>query len=249
MNATWFSTSLHCPCTLGLIYQSASELSVEWEEVVESAAVDAYGNCYFVEECVSPKAENIKLINPHDETDSLGGLGVINTGGKCVDPSLFGLLQSGRDSCGKSCETIAESLDTLSAPKEIMPSEDSKLLDSMDNHQKTTKSSAETDTIASSESMGAASAGSGGSGRGASWQTYLGAGSREHVRQLPDMQYEAATACEDGDDSDEEIPLVVVVDQCLVQEILSQYPLSATHLLGSAQFLYCCGILTWTGPC
>jgi hypothetical protein len=92
MNATWFSTSLHCPCTLGLIYQSASELSVEWEEVVESAAVDAYGNCYFVEECVSPKAENIKLINPHDETDSLGGLGVINTGGKCVDPSLFAAI-------------------------------------------------------------------------------------------------------------------------------------------------------------
>jgi len=197
----------------------------EWEEVVESAAVDAYGNCYFVEECVSPKGENIKLMNPHDETDSLGGLGVISTSGKSVDPSLFGLLQSGRDSCGKSCETIAESLDTLSAPKEIMPSEDSKLLDSMDNHHKTTKSSAETDTIASSESMGAASAGSGGSGRGASWQTYLGAGSREHVRQLPEMQYEAAAACEDGDDSDEEIPLVVVVDQCLVQEILSQYQL------------------------
>jgi hypothetical protein len=32
------------------------------------------------------------------------------------------------------------------------------------------------------------------------------------------MQYEAA-AVEEGDDSDEEISLVVVVDQCLVQEI------------------------------
>jgi hypothetical protein len=43
-----------------------------------------------------------------------------------------------------------------------MPSEDSKLIDSMDNHHKTRTSSVETDTIASSESMGAASAGSGG---------------------------------------------------------------------------------------
>jgi hypothetical protein len=32
------------------------------------------------------------------------------------------------------------------------------------------------------------------------------------------MQYEAA-ACEDGDDGNEELPLVVVVDQCVVQEI------------------------------
>ncbi len=75
----------------------------------------------------------------------------------------------------------------------------------------------ETDTIASSESMGAASAGSGGWGRGASWHTYLLAGSREYVKQLPETQYEAA--CEDGDDGNEEIPLVVVIDQCVVQEI------------------------------
>ncbi len=89
LDATWFSTFLHHPCTLGLIYQSASELSVEWEEVVESTAVDAFGNCYFVDECVSLKGQKIKLTNPCDETGMLGGFRVINASGKTADPSTF----------------------------------------------------------------------------------------------------------------------------------------------------------------
>jgi hypothetical protein len=64
MDATWFSTLLHCPCTLELIYQSAPELSVEWEEVVESAAGMLLEIFYFVEECVSLKGQKIKLTNP-----------------------------------------------------------------------------------------------------------------------------------------------------------------------------------------
>ncbi len=87
---------------------------------------------------------------------------LFNASGKTADPSTFSVLESCREGCEKSCQTIAESLSTLSAPKAIMPSEDSKLIDSTDNHHKTRTSSVETDTIASSESMGAGSAGSGG---------------------------------------------------------------------------------------
>jgi hypothetical protein len=123
---------------------------------------DAFGNCNFVEEFVSLKGQKIKLTNPCDETDLLGWFSVINASQKTADPSTFSLFESCREGCEKSCQTIAESLSTLSAPKAIMPSEDSNLIDSMDNHHKTRTSSVETDTIASSESMGAASAGSGG---------------------------------------------------------------------------------------
>jgi len=56
---------------------------------VESTAVDAFGNCYFVDECVSLKGQKIKLTNPCDETGMLGGFRVINASGKTADPSTF----------------------------------------------------------------------------------------------------------------------------------------------------------------
>lgn len=59
-------------------------------------------------------------------------------------------------------------------------------------------------------------------GRGANWETYL---SFQHDRVVDKEPQQSTLHCEDSEDSDEEIPLVVAVNQCIVQEILHQYPL------------------------
>lgn len=65
-------------------------------------------------------------------------------------------------------------------------------------------------------------------GRGANWEMYLSFQHDQVVDKEPQLP---APHCEDSEDSDEEIPLVVAVNHCIVQEILHQYPLIVDLLL------------------
>jgi len=71
--------------------------------------MDAFGNCYFVEECASLKGQKIKLTNPCDEIDLLGGFSVINASGKTADPSTFSFLES----CERAVKSHVRQLQNL----------------------------------------------------------------------------------------------------------------------------------------
>lgn len=190
--------------------------------------MDAFGNRYFVEECDTPKTPIISnsVTKGQDETSSIAALTPISSPKTETVSVTIDLLQIG--DIGDQATSLEERVQASNVLLENAS------VQSHDGIYEEKVPLEDTETLNSSENMTSTSY-SGRPGRGASWETYLGYKNQQHEKE--DVLYEAV-ASDDEDDCKEEIPLVVVVNESIVQEILSQYPFHGA-LCARASQVFC----------